>query len=1633
VGLFDDILGENKRPDETPRPQGLFDDIVGAEEQPQAKTPQEATPVAPQKAVGIFDDIVGSDEVGGQIRPMTEYAEAPSNNSSFAGALGRGAARSAIPTGAGIVGGALTGAAIGAVMTGPAAPVGAAIGGLAGGVLASMGAEALQEYGMDKMLSPETKSAIDDQFRKDAKQQPVASFVGQVAPSVAFFRPSPSNLAKAGTFAKQIISGEITKDAMENPAVREQASNLLNVAFNTGTQGGMEAFNQFQQGDFNPLRLGASLVVGALNTEPTKLGKMATAPSERLVEAIQTRGNVGDVAPQAEGIQPEAQENVPAQPQESETPETIRYASILTPKGTVYSGRWHPAAFEEYAKDLGKTLQEAVAEKLFEGVESGFVTSNGRFVSREEAAVIAEKANQYKKEEEGGYVAPSATPRSPTLYAERISMTPDRDYSLTREAEPASSTARANLVMSPFKKGRLTRLDQTEGELQMKIDEETRKFNQDEPSNPAYYEERLAEVRALKDRLLKSEERPTKAFDEEMIQPSENGYDIVDFIQEQGGMLSKGRAIRDKNIDLYGKKGGPSVKRLVDAKPPAEYDGMPILNGPYKKLLSGTTPVDEIAQSAFDQLGIGDGTSGSLWGAIESAIKSRKRSLETDKEIKANDSQRQAFSSAILKPKEGQTSYKTSDLQIGDTITSGKDIFKVSEIDPETYSRTLDGPQGFGTRTIKEDSIIFADSAENVNGDFLRGVKVRNARVSATKPQMTLDQKIALYRQEGTGKTNARPSLGERVQGVKNALSERLNDFRRTFQDKFVDVENLQNKVSAKNGSPIAENENIKQREELYHGRVGERVSDFEDTKVSPLLDELRKSGVDRKDFELYAQAKHGRERNTVIAQRDVNKPDGGSGLTNAEISTLIDGNNPTIPKADQRKMEPIRQKLIAINKQTLRNLWEGGLISGETYDLLSNRFTDYVPLVGKAGGTDVETEGTLGTGAGYDVRGNDIKIAEGRTTIAPDPLAYSLQLHRDSIIRSEKNRVMQTAAQFAIKNRDNGIIQVLEKGEIGNANDKDTIAYKENGETKYLRINDPKLADVMKNRASVTTGPIIQFLSTMNRWFAYVNTQASPEFVIANFARDLQTALINISGESSKGLATGLIKSVPDAMRATYRAEMGKPDMNGKMDVYYKEFKEAGGRMTFFGLKDVAATQKDIQNALGDGSYRSAKKVFRVAMDKLARLNSAVENATRLATYSTLRDNGYSVQKAAYASRNITVNFTRKGTAGPLLNSIYLFANANIQGTARIFQAVATSPKVRKILTGVMVAGYFRSMVNRIVGGEDESGEAYYDKIPQYVKETNFIIMKPDSKGQYFKIPMPYGYSVADYTGQLLSEVSPKEAFGAGASKSRALAKLAGAMLDNFNPLGASKSLLQTISPTIITPITDYALNMDYSGRPIMPTPSPFDATPPPNSQRYWSNVGGIAKSVSQKINELTGGNEVRAGAIDISPETLGQVYDFFTGSAGKFVERLATLPRTALKASQGEMNWADVVGEIPMTRKVYGAVPSYVDTIRYQDLRKEILTVSDEFKLAQTTKDTKRLSEIRSSASSELKMVEMVKHTEQSLKELRTERTRLKSVLEKSDNPAIQKRIDKNNETQKALMMRALKRYNTLLDDKV
>ena len=354
-------------------------------------------------------------------------------------------------------------------------------------------------------------------------------------------------------------------------------------------------------------------------------------------------------------------------------------------------------------------------------------------------------------------------------------------------------------------------------------------------------------------------------------------------------------------------------------------------------------------------------------------------------------------------------------------------------------------------------------------------------------------------------------------------------------------------------------------------------------------------------------------------------------------------------------------------------------------------------------------------------------------------------------------------------------------------------------------------------------------------------------------------------------------------------------------------------------------------------------------------------------------------------------------------------------------------------------MAGFFRNIVNRIIGGEDETGMPNYDRIPEYRRNHAFIVMNPmanDSSIKYLSVPMPYGYSFFDTVGQSIADAMPRDFFGGGKNPTSVASNLAVSALNAFNPLGGGATIIQTITPTIATPFADIATNKDYAGRPIRPEPSPYDPVKPPASQLYWNNVNPISKWIADKLNSLTGGSKFRSGAIDISPETLDYAYEFATGAVGKFVERVLMAPSHIAKTLNKDYNIEDFIGEVPMGRKVIGAIPSFVDVKRYQDMRTEVMTVDKELKDAIQLGDRERAMDVRQEAGKELSMVGMIKHTEQRLKELRTQKRKLEDRMNQTTQDDVKSRIDDqiraNKDLQNKIMINALKRYNSLIDER-
>jgi hypothetical protein len=296
----------------------------------------------------------------------------------------------------------------------------------------------------------------------------------------------------------------------------------------------------------------------------------------------------------------------------------------------------------------------------------------------------------------------------------------------------------------------------------------------------------------------------------------------------------------------------------------------------------------------------------------------------------------------------------------------------------------------------------------------------------------------------------------------------------------------------------------------------------------------------------------------------------------------------------------------------------------------------------------------------------------------------------------------------------------------------------------------------------------------------------------------------------------------------------------------------------------------------------------------------------------------------------------------------------------------------------------------------------------------------------------MPYGFNAFYNLGRNMSKgvvgQAVTDALGKGTTVPGNLGKAAidslFGFVDSFNPLGGVQSIWNFIFPTFADPVVDLLTNKDYSGADIVPEWPSF-GLPIPESQKYWSNTDGIPVWVAEHLNRLTGGNEVRKGAADISPETLQYGFDYATGAMGKFAQRLGVLAfDTTPRILQGDFEDIEI-GDIPFARRVVGSIGSRGNTERYYSVAQEVETVAAELELFA---ETGRIDEARRVATQnpiEVNLIGMFKDAQKALQDLRKKR----KEVEASDMPAERKReIVRQIKDQQDMVMR---RANTVYFD--
>ncbi|EEZ2269095.1 hypothetical protein CIJ39_002906 [Escherichia coli] len=895
--------------------------------------------------------------------------------------------------------------------------------------------------------------------------------------------------------------------------------------------------------------------------------------------------------------------------------------------------------------------------------------------------------------------------------------------------------------------------------------------------------------------------------------------------------------------------------------------------------------------------------------------------------------------------------------------------------------------------------------------------------------------------------------------------------FVRQMQDKFQVLKAVQENIR-KTGGKIDDSNNAYMAEELFHGKAENDLNVMKERYVQPLAKLLADYKIAQADLDEYLYARHAPERNAHIAKINPKMPDGGSGMTNAEAAEIMQRVRNSGKQAQYDRLAGIIDDMLARRRELIR---QAGLEENGVVDAWQNAYRYYVPLKGQ----DVDGVVSLPrTGKGFTIGGRESRQAMGRASRAQSPSTQAIQDLSESLIRHRKNEVGNAFLKLVQDNPDKDYWQVFTDDRpdtmrtIAERKDQETgetirevverpvpmammadryFTTKKNGKTYYIKLHDPRLMRAMKNMGPETSNAVIRTLGKVNRFLATVNTSYNPEFLVSNFIRDVQTAVMNLKAEQGrsdgklKGLdnlsALAVVKDSRSAMSAVYASLRGKTlTGNGaQWQKVWKEFVEDGGKTGWFNMGDLEGQQKEMDRlvSLAKGGWKGQSiGAWNSFLNLVEDANGAVENALRLSAYKHARDAGLSRQQAASLAKNMTVNFNRRGEQGALMNSLYMFANASIQGTANLVRTLGhlngDGPLLerlrwknlnvpQKIALAAVGAGYLLGSLNRSVAGEDDDGVNWYDKVPSHVKERNLVIMKSvfgGKAGEYWSIPLPYGYNVFFLLGHTAEGVAAGDL-----TASRAAGNVVGGVLGAFSPVGSETSetlsgaLLKNAAPTILRPFANLAMNENFMGAQIYQENIPF-GTPKPDSQLGRRSTPEAYKAFASWLNAFSGGSQYRPGAVDITPESLKFWIDYISGGTGRFISKTTD-------AAVKSLNGIDIPEQqVPFLGKISGEVMPYADQQKMYDRMTEIAQYHAELKSLTGAERTAFIDE----NNGKLSMNGLMQDTRKRLKDLRKQRDAIyaDSTLSLAQQSAMVKSVERD-------MKIAVDRFNREYNKKV
>lgn len=330
-----------------------------------------------------------------------------------------------------------------------------------------------------------------------------------------------------------------------------------------------------------------------------------------------------------------------------------------------------------------------------------------------------------------------------------------------------------------------------------------------------------------------------------------------------------------------------------------------------------------------------------------------------------------------------------------------------------------------------------------------------------------------------------------------------------------------------------------------------------------------------------------------------------------------------------------------------------------------------------------------------------------------------------------------------------------------------------------------------------------------------------SPSFIVRNFLRDTVFASI-----SSKNGFIPFVDSIRGAL-----ALWNDPAMRA-------EFEAAGvTEFNFYGSQNARIKSIDaMAGAKPVGMWQMAKWLF----THMEAASDFVESSTRMGEFMKAKEKGLSMEEAARAAREVTLDFSRSGVVGEQINRYVPFFNACLQGgdkMVRLFREdfVGTSLKVFKY---IMLPSLLIMAMNW--------DEDWYKDLDPDIKNNYWCV------GRNIRIPKPQEAGVLFGSGieALFQQAADKD--------KDAVSNFLKALISNIIP---------GIVPTLFLPILEWQANYSYfKGRQVVG--SKYQRLPDELQYNDYTSelskgIGSTLKVSPMKIDNLVRGYTGTMGAL--------------------------------------------------------------------------------------------------------------------------------------------------------------------------